>query len=47
MLDEKDLSTIQSMFDALGSELSKKIDLLAEGQQPILDEMVSRSRVDE
>jgi len=35
------------MFDALGSEVSKKIDLLAEGQRTILDKTVSRSRVDE
>lgn len=59
MLDEKDLQAIQSMIDAaeqritkntvalMDMEFSKKFDLLAEGQQDILDKLVPRSRVDE
>lgn len=59
MLDEKDLQAIQSMIDAaeqritkntvalMDMEFTKKFDLLAEGQQDILDKLVPRSRVDE
>lgn len=59
MLDEKDLQAIQKVIDAaeqriakstvalMDAEFSKKFDLLAEGQEVILEKLVPRSRVDD
>lgn len=59
MLDQKDLQSIQEMIDSsiqesesrmmayFESAILPKFNLLADGQAPILEKLVPRSRVDE
>lgn len=54
-MDEKDMQAFQTMMSEserrmmayFESSIMPKFDLLAEGQQAILDKLVPRSRVDE
>ena len=52
MLDEKDLQAIDELIArrlgvVVESDIKPKFDLLVEGQQTILDNLVPKSRVDE
>lgn len=52
MLDEKDLQAIDELIArrlgvVVESDIMPKFDLLVEGQQTILDNLVPKSRVDE
>lgn len=52
MLDEKDLQAIDQLMDhrmniILESEISPKLNLLAEGMEILQEKMAPRSRVDE